>query len=264
MNNVNKTLYIPLYGKAYLSERGIILSDKWARDIWEKEQFKLGLKSKSKWLAYYMGMRARVFDDWLCEKLREYPEAVVLHIGCGLDSRIQRVGAQGHSWFDIDFPQVIAERRRYFSEDECYKMIGGNICDQEWIMNIELGEIAVVVMEGVSMYLSPDDLFAVLTKLRRRFNKVHLLMDSYTTFAAKASRFKNPINEVGVTKVYGIDDPTEISRSGLRFLCEREMTPSHLIAELPKSDRPIFSRLYAGKTSSKLYKLYEFESVTTD
>ena len=28
MNNVNKTLYIPLYGKAYVSHKGIILNDK--------------------------------------------------------------------------------------------------------------------------------------------------------------------------------------------------------------------------------------------
>ena len=28
MNNVNKTLYIPLYGKAYVSQKGILLSDK--------------------------------------------------------------------------------------------------------------------------------------------------------------------------------------------------------------------------------------------
>lgn len=30
---------------------------------------------------------------------------------------------------------------------------------------------------------------------------------SYTEFAAKASKYKNPINEVGVSKVYGLDQP---------------------------------------------------------
>ena len=28
MNNVNQTLYIPLYGKAYVSKKNIILKDK--------------------------------------------------------------------------------------------------------------------------------------------------------------------------------------------------------------------------------------------
>ena len=60
MDNVNKTLYIPLYGKAYVSRKGIILQDMKAEEIWEKEGFPLKGKSKSKWLAYYMGMRSAV------------------------------------------------------------------------------------------------------------------------------------------------------------------------------------------------------------
>lgn len=63
MNEVNRTLYIPLYGKAQISKRGIILRDIKAEDIWEKEQFPLHGKARSKWLTYFMAMRARVFDD---------------------------------------------------------------------------------------------------------------------------------------------------------------------------------------------------------
>jgi hypothetical protein len=48
MNNVNKTLYIPLYGKALVSKKGIILNDKKAEEIWQNQNFKLKGKSKSK------------------------------------------------------------------------------------------------------------------------------------------------------------------------------------------------------------------------
>ena len=85
MNGVNKTLYIPLYGKAYVSKKGIILNDKTAEQIWEKEGFELKGKSKSKWLAYYMGMRSAVFDKWLKTRMEEDKEAIILHIGCGID-----------------------------------------------------------------------------------------------------------------------------------------------------------------------------------
>lgn len=62
MDSVNKTLYIPLYGK-----------------------------SKSKWLAYYMAMRVAVYDEWVREEIRKNPAAIVMHIGCGMDSRIRRM-----------------------------------------------------------------------------------------------------------------------------------------------------------------------------
>ena len=74
MNNVNKTLYIPLYGKAYVSKKGILLNDKKAEEIWEKESFALKGKSKSKWLAYYMGMRSAIFDSWASKKAKEIEE----------------------------------------------------------------------------------------------------------------------------------------------------------------------------------------------
>ena len=88
MNNVNKTLYIPLYGKAYVSKKGIILEDKKAEEIWDAEGFELKGKSKSKWLAYYMGMRSFVFDQWLVEKRKANKEAVILHLGCGMEKAI--------------------------------------------------------------------------------------------------------------------------------------------------------------------------------
>ena len=68
MDNVNKTLYIPLYSKALVSKKGIILSDKKAEEIWESEKFPLKGKARSKWLAYFLSMRAAVFDKWITEK----------------------------------------------------------------------------------------------------------------------------------------------------------------------------------------------------
>ena len=92
MDNVNKTLYIPLYGKSFVSKKGILLHDPKAEEIWAAEGFPLKGKSGSKWLAYYMGMRSAVFDRWVAGKMEESPDAVVLHLGCGMDSRVLRVG----------------------------------------------------------------------------------------------------------------------------------------------------------------------------
>ena len=80
MTEVNKTLYIPLYGKAYVSKKGLFLNDKKAEEIWEKEKFTLKGKSKSKWLAYYMGIRSAVFDEWIKEKISVTDDITVIHI----------------------------------------------------------------------------------------------------------------------------------------------------------------------------------------
>jgi len=257
MNSVNKTLYIPLYGKTLVSRRGIILHDPKGEEIWAAEGFRLKGKSASKWLAYYMGMRAAVYDRWLAEKMDADPDAVVLHIGCGMDSRVRRVGTCGHRWFDVDFPDVIEERKRYYRETEEYRMAASDVRDDRWLQQLPHGN-AVVVMEGVSMYLRPEELKRFLESLCGHFEQVSLMMDCYTEFAAKASRVKNPINDVGVTHVYGLDDPKSLEGNGLNFVREHSMTPEELIAQLRGMEKAVFRKLYAGSIANRMYRLYEY------
>lgn len=262
MENVNKTLYIPLFGKAYVSEKGILLKDPKAEEIWAAEGFALKGKSKSKWLAYYMAMRARVFDQWLQKQVVADPSVVVLHLGCGLDSRVLRVStfALGH-WYDVDFPEVIKERKRYFQEDNHYHMVASNVRDPQWLQQIPADSHAIIVMEGISMYLSLEELKSLLKNLQGYFAKVDILMDCYTTFAAKASKYKNPINDVGVTQVYGLDDPTVLEvGTGLEYIREHQMTPEAMINELTGIERTIFSKVYGGEMARKMYRMYEYET----
>ena len=258
MNGVNKTLYIPLYGKSYVSKKGIILADKKAEEIWDAEGFPLKGKSKSKWLAYYMGIRSAVFDDWTKAKIGKHPDAVVLHLGCGMDSRVLRTASQGYKWYDVDFPEVIEERKRYFIEDENYRMLPCDVSKSDWLTDIPEEKCAIVVMEGISMYLKAEQLKALTQSLCSHFGKVYLLMDCYSTFAAKMSKYKNPINDVGVTQVYGMDDPNVLTNGNFVLVGAHCMTPQHYIDALQGMERTIFRKLYAGNFSQKLYRLYEY------
>ena len=76
-----QNINIPLYGKAYVSKKNIILHDSMAEAIWEKEGFNLKGKSKSKWLAYDMAMRSAVYDEWVKQEIASQSDAAALHIG---------------------------------------------------------------------------------------------------------------------------------------------------------------------------------------
>lgn len=259
MNSINKTLYIPLYGKSYVSKKGLFLEDKKAEEIWAAEGFALKGKSKSKWLAYYMGVRAAVFDEWVKQQMITTPDAVIIHIGCGMDSRVIRVKAKNHKWYDVDFPKVIEERKRYYSETDDYQMIAGDVRTCGWLKAIDKNKSAIVLMEGVSMYLTADEMQNLADSLCSHFENIMLLVDAYTSFAAKTSKRRNPINEVGVTEVYGIDHPQVYQTNKLTFVKEHTMIPQKYIKELKGFERFIFAKLYAGRFSKKLYRLYEYK-----
>ena len=261
MDANSKTLYIPLYGKAAVSRRGILLRDERAEQIWGDEGFVLRGKSKSRWLALYMGMRAAVFDDWLRERLREKPTALVLHLGCGLDSRCERVREPRAVWYDVDLPEVIVTRRRYFADGEGYTMLGGDAArPEEWLSGIPRAKDALVVTEGLSMYLERAALERLFAALQAHFESAALITDVYTTLAARLSLRSNPIKDVGARLVYGIDDPRELEiNGGVKFTGELSMTPESKIDELVCLERGVFKAVYAGGMSKGLYRLYTYE-----
>lgn len=261
MNSVSKTLFIPLYSKSFVSKQGIILNDKRAEEIWESEKIEIGHKSKSKWLCYFMAMRSKVFDDWCQEKLNEGKDAVVLHLGCGLDSRVERINSKGHLWFDLDFPSVIEVRKKYFVEDKKYKMLDSDVTLFDWLQEVPKGKNAIVVMEGLSMYLTETKLEWLFHMLSEHFNQVSLLVDVYTTLAAKLTKWKNPINSVGVSQVYGVKDSSELEKYGFELVEIHSLTPSYLINELSKTEQMIFKTVFAGSFINKIYRLYEYRKV---
>jgi O-methyltransferase involved in polyketide biosynthesis len=159
----------------------------------------------------------------------------------------------------VDFPEVIAQRKRYFAETETDRMIASDIREDDWLRKIPSGRKAIILMEGVSMYLQPSELKEVLKRWKDHFGEVRIFMDSYTVFAAKATKYKNPINQVGVTRVYGLEDPRELEAgTGITFAREHDMTPDWLIDQLPKKEQGFFRRMFAGKMAKKIYRLYEF------
>ena len=57
-------------------------------------------------------LRLREFDCRAIAFLARSPQAVVVHIGCGLDTRFDRVDNGQVAWYDLDLPEVIELRRQ--------------------------------------------------------------------------------------------------------------------------------------------------------
>ena len=111
------------------------------------------------------------------------------------------------------------------------------------------------------MYLTNEQLREFFKTLEEKYEKIHILMDIYTEFAAKASKYKNPINDVGVAKVYGIDHiENVIGDLRINFKKEYSLTPMRLVDELKTFDRAFFKLMFTGSIYRKIYRLYEFAS----
>ena len=153
-----ETMLITLYSRA-LHSRGKdpLLRDPWAEQAVDRIDYDFGaLKLSGRW-PVGAAIRARQFDAWVGEWIARTPESTVLHLGCGLDSRVYRVDPPASvRWFDVDYPEVIDLRRRLYPDRPAYRMIGSSLLEQGWLDEVPRDLPAMILAEGVMMYLPPD------------------------------------------------------------------------------------------------------------
>lgn len=258
LNNVSKTLFIPLLGKATMSKANIFLHDPKAEEIVSKIDYDFGSLKQTKWLSMYMSLRARIIDE-LCNKyILKHHNVTIIHLGCGLDSRNLRINQNYGIWYDIDYKNVVDIRKHFYKANPKYKMIGSSIVDFKWLEQIDNSENILIVMEGLTMYLTEEEIKSLITCINKKFDNVHIIFDAYSKKGVKMSKVKNPVNQMSAEVKYGIDNPEEF----LLLNKKLEYVATHFIRQennkLPWLTKFIFNNLYCGKISQSIYKIYEF------
>ena len=184
-----------------------------------------------------VALRSSQFDAWSTDFLNRHPNAVVLHLGCGLHSRAFRLAVpEGVRWFDVDLPQIIALRRQLYAETETYRMVGSSVTDPGWIEELPAGGPVLIVAEGLLMYLTPAEVTELLHRLVDRFDTGELLADFLSRWGPRLSKVFKP----GVIK-WGTRDGGEITRWDARL---RLIDDSPIMAGFEKIPLPRQRLLY--------------------
>jgi methyltransferase (TIGR00027 family) len=191
--SVEWTNLVTLYLRAYESRsRHPILGDHAAADAVDRIDYDFKRIHRSSLPAanqYLVVLRAKQLDDWCADFLGRHPEAVVLHLGCGLDGRAFRLEVPASvRWFDIDQPSVIELRRQLYDDTERYRMIGSSVTDSQWLAQIPTGYPTLVIAEGLLMYLAEREVRELLAGLTDRFDSGEMLFDTLSALAPLLSR----------------------------------------------------------------------------
>ena len=258
LKNESKTLFIPLLGKALMSKNNVFLKDEKAEEIISKIDYDFKFLKQSKWLSMYMSLRVLIIDELCNEYILKHTNATIIHLGCGLDSRSLRVNQSFKTWYDVDYENVINIRKKFYNIDSKHQMIGSSVLDFKWLDDILKTDNILVVTEGLSMYLTEKETKNLIFKINEKLGEVHLLFDAYTKKGVRFSKFKNPINQMNAKVEYGFDKPEEF----LLLNENLEYMATHLIkkdkSNLKGLTKFIFDKLYCGKISKSIYKIYEF------
>jgi O-methyltransferase involved in polyketide biosynthesis len=203
---------------------------------------------------FIVALRGVQFDAWITNFLNGHPDAVVLHLGCGLHSRAFRVALEGVRWFDVDMPEIIALRRQLYSESETYRMVGSSVTDPGWLDELPAGGPALIVAEGVLMYVTPADVTELLHRLVDRFDTGELLADLLTRWGPRLSR----VFTSGFIK-WGTPDGSEITRWDARLRLIEDSSVMAGFDKIPLTpQRLLYRTMHAIPTVRKYDRLFRF------
>ncbi|MGO8939849.1 MAG: class I SAM-dependent methyltransferase [Mycobacterium sp.] len=228
---VEWTNLVTLYLRAYESRsRHPVLGDHTAAEAVDRIDYDFQRIHRTSLPAgnqYLVALRAKQLDDWCVDFIARHPDAVVLHLGCGLDGRAFRLApAPPVLWFDVDRPTVIELRRRLYDDTDGYRMIGSSVTDPQWLDHVPTGRPTLVVAEGLLMYLQESEVRQLLERLTDRFDSGELQFDTLSRLAPLLSK----VLTKGIIK-WGIRNVRDLEtwNPRLRFL---EQTP--VLAGYPK------------------------------
>ena len=204
---------------------------------------------------FMVALRGAQFDAWMTDYLKSHPDAVVLHLGCGLNSRPFRMAApEGVRWFDVDLPQIIALRRQLYSESENYRMVGSSVTDSGWLDALPTGGPVLIAAEGLLMYLTPTEVSELLHRLVDRFDAGELLADLVSKWGPPLSK----ISASGVIK-WGTRDGGEITSwdARLRLIEDRSVLAGFDKIPLTRQ-RTLYRTLYAIPAIRNYDRLFRY------
>lgn len=164
-------------------------------------------------------LRNRKFDDYVRNFLLRNPDAVVVHIGCGLDSRYERVDNGRVEWFDLDLPEVIDLRRKVIGDEgPRYHFLAFSVFDNNWfkILSGLSNKPFLFLAEGVFMYFEEARVRSFVLALRDYFPEAELVFDAFSPYLVWANnlRFRISSTKMGAHYFWGLSKGKDIERWG--------------------------------------------------
>jgi O-methyltransferase involved in polyketide biosynthesis len=242
LSGVPETLLITLYLRAMESQRpDALIRDKKAEELFQKigdeglydfnRMKSLHLSEENKLVII---LRNREFDRCARDFLARRPDAVVVHIGCGLDTRFERVDDSRAEWYELDLPHVIDLSRKLMGDETGRRhLLGCSVLEDEWLdkVSVHRRRPFLFLAEGVFMYFKEAQVKRLVLTLRDRFPGAELIFDAYSPIHVWRHNLQYLISKIKFPTHWGIWHGQEIEVWGkdIRLLSEwgffDEVTP---------------------------------------
>jgi O-methyltransferase involved in polyketide biosynthesis len=218
LGGVSETLLIPLYVRYKEAQRAdALLKDEKAGAMVEQINYDFSRIKLQGHDEVAIVLRLREFDRFARDFLASHPDPVVVHIGCGLDTRFERVDNGNVEWYDLDLPDVIDLRRKLIREEwERPHLLSGSVFDNEWMEAIDehRQRSFLFIAEGVFPYFEEAQIKSLVLRLQERFPDAELVCDAHTPFVIWADNLQLAFSKINARLRWGLKHGKDVEGWG--------------------------------------------------
>lgn len=219
------TLLITLYAKARESRLpGSLLRDHYAEAAVGRIDHDFSRLRMRRDEMIGLATRAHTLDGWAREFIAAHGDATVLHLGCGLDTRVFRVDPPaGVDWYEVDYPEVIDLRRKLYPARPGCTLVGSPVTDPAWLARIPTGKPTLIVAEGLFLYVPQEALLQLLRTVTTRFPAGEIVFEAYNRLGLTWVAHNRMIRSTGAVTRWSLGSPQELEAQvpGLRLRTEQ-------------------------------------------
>ena len=225
LSGVPETMLQTLYARAEESRTRGAIHDEAVEALVSKLDYDFSIAKRDKAMRSGVIARTIVLDKLTKAFLASHPGAVVVNIACGLDPRCYRMTGFSH-WYNLDLPETMAVREKLLPEkNETISQLAMSAMD-DWGAAVEgPSGPALVIIEGLTMYLTEPDVKRIFDVIARRFGKATVFVETMNPLVAK--RFKEKSIEGSHAKfTWGVKNGKVLAGmlNGFRFAEEHSLT----------------------------------------
>ncbi|MBN2317317.1 MAG: class I SAM-dependent methyltransferase [Sedimentisphaerales bacterium] len=196
---IPETLLIALWARAAVTEESdAMIRDEKAVEMVSRIDYDFTrFESSNRFTKLGVAVRTMLLDHALSALLHKYPDAVVINFGAGLDTRHARMKCDNVDWYEIDVPESIELRRRFFIESDRYHFIAQSMFDLSWIEKVDIsGKPVLFLAEGLFMYFPEETLNPFFRELAERFPGSEMLFEMLAPFMVGKSRYHETVKKI--------------------------------------------------------------------
>lgn len=237
LSGVPETMLQTVYARAKETKTRGAIHDIKAVELVDKLHYDFSLADKDAAMSSGVIARTIVLDHLVQQYLTAHPGAVVVNIACGLDTRCYRMQGYSH-WYNLDLPETIGVRACLLPESGTISQIAQSAMEDWGGAIAETDAPALVIIEGLTMYLTQEDVQQIFAVIHKRFAKVTVFVEIMNPMVVKNMKEKS-IEGSHAKFTWGAKNGTELQALLPGFTC----TGEHSLVEGMAEFMPVYKAL---------------------